>query len=408
MRYKHPFFTLDTERKIIYHQSGTETLLSGRAYDFLEFLCKSGSDKIAVSDIEEAIDPDGEKPISDANFRQITTKIANALGKDIFGYKEGRYWIVGDVAAMERETDFLEKEELRKKMQRTSYFINKRKILILLFSVSVISISYLFYNFFRERYLFHSEYVDEMILVEEGEFIMGSNEQEIEQAVEVCKKEEGGYCLIDDYQTEYPKQSIFVKAFEIDKREVSNAEYAMFIEKTKASLPDFWSNNDLNQANQPVVGVSWYDARDYCGWVNKRLPTEQEWEKAARGEVGNVWPWGNAWNDQFSNHGMGGEPGYDEGDGYKFSAPIGIATDVSPYGILNMSGNVYEWVNADFKAYPNNDKYLHDDYNSGVIYKVFRGGSYYYTAADSRAAVRNAERPTFKDDDIGFRCAKDV
>ena len=114
----------------------------------------------------------------------------------------------------------------------------------------------------------------EMILIPAGEFIMGSPEGEGE-----------------DY--EHPQHTVFLDAFYIDKYEVTNAQYKQFMDATGRKAPEYWEDERLNQPNQPVVSVTWHDAVAYANWAEKRLSTEAEWEKAARGTDGRKYPWGS-------------------------------------------------------------------------------------------------------------------
>ena len=154
-----------------------------------------------------------------------------------------------------------------------------------------------------------------MVLIPSGEFIMGSNER------------------WDDETPEYIES---VEKFYIDAYEVTNAEYEKFTYDTKREVPYHWSNGKVpkNKKNHPVIYVNWYDAEGYCKWEGKRLPTEQEWEKAARGESGNIYPWGNTWTIDKSNHPYKGSTG---------TEPVGsYPNGTSPYGLYDMSGNVWE------------------------------------------------------------------
>ena len=153
-----------------------------------------------------------------------------------------------------------------------------------------------------------------------------------------------------------------------------------------------------------MVGVTWNDAVAYCAWVEKRLPTEFEWEKAARGINGRIWPWGSTWDPKLANHGTGGIPGLDDVDGFLYTSPVGATSDISPYGVMNMAGNVFEWVDGTFSPYSGNDKYDHGEYKFNA--HVYRGGSYYSSMADLRVAERSYAQPEDTDEATGFRCVK--
>jgi iron(II)-dependent oxidoreductase len=241
-----------------------------------------------------------------------------------------------------------------------------------------------------------------MILIPAGDFLMGSTEQEV---TDTWRQNDGGWKK-EDYVSAYPQRKITLDDFYIDKKEISNGDYKMFVEATGRAAPSLWDDQTLNSPNQPVVGIDWSDADAYCRWLGKKLPTEAEWEKAARGIDGRVWPWGNIWDPKKDNHGKGtGGYGFDESDGWKYTAPVGTELGMSPYGVLNMAGNVYEWTADDFNAYPENDKYILEDSDQG--FKALRGGAYDDGISEQRASTRCGFRKDYKDVDVGFRCARD-
>ncbi len=221
-----------------------------------------------------------------------------------------------------------------------------------------------------------------MILIPAGEFTMGSNEW---------------------WPKCQPEHKRTVKAFYIDKYEVTNKKYKKFVEATKRQLPANWPKGEIpkGKANHPVVFVNWYDANDYCKWEGKRLPTEVEWEKAARGTDGRTFPWGNKFDAK-----KGNMPQLGKGD----TMPIGsFENGKSPYGLYDMAGNVFEWTSDWFKPYPGN---THPDENYGEKYKVVRGGSWYdctYYKCGISAPTYNRIffNPYTTNNNFGFRCAKD-
>ncbi|MDX1811017.1 MAG: SUMF1/EgtB/PvdO family nonheme iron enzyme, partial [Gammaproteobacteria bacterium] len=153
----------------------------------------------------------------------------------------------------------------------------------------------------------------------------------------------------------------------------------------------------------PVVGVTWSDADKFCRWRGGRLPTEKEWEKAARGEKGNEFPWGDNWDPKLTNTGDDAE--WEEG-----IAPIGSYTsNASPYGIYDLSGNVWEWVSDWYKAIPGSD---YNDPQYGEKNKVIKGGSggmgHYAISYFYRNATRQYAEPNTIAEDIGFRCVQDI
>ena len=177
--------------------------------------------------------------------------------------------------------------------------------------------------------------------------------------------------------------------YRIDRTEVTRAMYARCVRAKRCKKPDIALDEF---PDRPMTHVSWHDARAYCAFAGGRLPTEDEWEKAARGSEGLTFPWGNDADCDKGNWGNF------DGEGPCAGKNPGHPTDVgafpqgaSPYGVLDMGGNVWEWVQ---------NRYEHE---SGR--RVVRGGSCCSYFVEPRAANRNAWAPTYKDGDLGFRCA---
>jgi len=205
----------------------------------------------------------------------------------------------------------------------------------------------------------------------------------------------------DGRENEMPRRRVYLDTFNIDRYEVTNSEYEKFMKATGHGTPEFWSDLSLNELQQPVVGVTWHDAEAYCKWAKKRLPTEAEWEKAARGTDGRKYPWGND------------EPDSSKANYYFWwlfftrTAHVGsYPNGASPYGVHDMAGNVWEWV-ADWydesyyqRAPERNPK----GPNSGQ-YRVFRGGAWLIYPWDLRSSYRYAENPMYRHHYLGFRCA---
>ena len=222
-----------------------------------------------------------------------------------------------------------------------------------------------------------------MMLVPRGEFTMGSN---------------------TSFAHEQPLHRVTLDAFYMDKYEVTVGQYAKFLEATSLAAPPDW--NVMNQPphqNRPVVNVNWWDANSYCRWAGKRLPTEAEWEKAARGAEGRMYPWGNDRLDRFrANHGK------EAWDDHAALATVGsFEAGQSLYGIHDLAGNVWEWVNDWYdKDYYEKSPPLNPTGPEQGATKVLRGGSWYANLGYLKSTYRFNLPPSSRDSDFGFRCAK--
>ena len=259
-----------------------------------------------------------------------------------------------------------------------------------------------------------------VILIPEGNFVRGSN---------VTRWDER------------PEQSVFLDRFEIDQFEVTNIQYERFVRATGRQAPPYWNGNQFpaGQGDFPVAGVTWDLANAYCQWAGKRLPTEAEWEKACRGTDGRIYPWGNEWQAGLGNTDPlagsfkfaevpGGSgptlwddswsflresPSASDGRGLR---PVGSSLGgASPYGVLDMVGNVSEWVsdwyvNADYSQLPlRNPQTLEPHWNHAL-----RGSPWYdpnggqdWVKDQSRCSARNSSHDLL-DARLGVRCARSV
>jgi serine/threonine-protein kinase len=213
----------------------------------------------------------------------------------------------------------------------------------------------------------------------------------------------------DDY--ERPAHLVTVKPFYLDKTEVTNEQYQKFIDATKYPAPPSWRGSRFPEGteNLPVTDVTWEDAMAYAKWANKRLPTEEEWEFAARGNDGRLYPWGNEWRTDLAN------VSESQNEKRKLISVGQYPPGASPFGALDMSGNAWEWTASEYKAYPGGNPPASPEGYTNL--KTLRGGSYASQAKQATTTLRRewpATRGDWPDSSladytrIGFRCAKDV
>jgi len=252
-----------------------------------------------------------------------------------------------------------------------------------------------------------------MVYVPGGTFQMGSTEEEVESALTQCNEAQAAYCNRQFFNFEIPQHTVTVDDFWIDKTEVTNTHFQYCVDAGICNAPvactwgapDF---NDATKADNPVVCVSWDAAQTYCEWAGGRLPTESEWEYAARGEGGYIYPWGDTFDSTLANHcDVNCEEFWadqDTDDGYTFSAPVGTYPDSESWvGAFDMVGNVFEWVVDWFGEYTDDELTNPIGVETGM-YKVLRGGSYFYEQSRLRTASRDSISPEEQDSTIGFRC----
>ncbi|BCK88613.1 hercynine oxygenase [Sideroxyarcus emersonii] len=240
------------------------------------------------------------------------------------------------------------------------------------------------------------------VLIPAGKFLMGTNLKNADAA-------------------SHPQHTVQLKAYRIDKYLVTNAQYARFIAATGHRPPSDWKDGKIPQgtALYPVTLVNWYDATAYAKWAGKRLPTEAEWEKAARGTDGRRWPWGNEMDPARLN------TYYNVGSASNVNT---YSNGVSPYGVYDMAGNVDEWVADDFEPYKGTDAAAEvfqgkmarvqseEDKTMKVAdlvpvnrqYKVLRGGSWKGDPFSTATYHRDYSWPNYASDFYGFRCASSV
>jgi len=270
-----------------------------------------------------------------------------------------------------------------------------------------------------------SQLPEGMVLIPAGEFTMGTPE--------------GGGGLAD----EHPERRVFVGSFYLDRFEVTNGDYFEFVQATGHRMPEnaqpsatLWAHGFPlpHIRTHPVVNVSWEDAVAYCRWADKRLPTEAEWEKAARGTDGHRYPWGNEWDFTKANSasywagrtvdfqsGVDWEAFWVKGDGARIAKEHGVLGEIltmptgsfpsglSPYGIHDLAGNVAEWVQDWYDPNYYRSAPLNDPPGPvrGAI-KAMRGGSWLKPAVSLRTTDRDWGLMDSRPSGTGFRCAKDA
>jgi len=221
-----------------------------------------------------------------------------------------------------------------------------------------------------------------MIEIPAGVFVMGSDGDDPEDA---------------------PAHQVDLPAYEIDEFEVTNVDFETFVQATgyvtdaeQAGKKSWRDSFGEGRASHPVVRVTWNDAVAYCTWLDKRLPSEAEWEKAARGTEGYRYPWGNEWDPAKANT---------KAAGLRGTAAVGsYGAGASPYGVEDMAGNVWEWTADWYQAYPGNS--VADAYY-GETCRVTRGGGWFDTEPQVTTFNRNCADPVKTAiDELGFRCAR--
>lgn len=209
----------------------------------------------------------------------------------------------------------------------------------------------------------------------------------------------GGYFVMGDEdgeENERPAAKVFVQSFYIDIYEITNKQYKLFDRKFKNST-------SLDCDHCPVTDVTWEKAESYCKWAGKRLPSEAEWEKAAKGTQQFKWPWGNLPLKNRAN--ILGNLESQSNEGYNASpAPVGsFPQGATVFGVFDMAGNVWEWTNSLYLPYKNN---VNSDIRYQKQYRVIRGGSWKNIPENARTTFRHPVPPDTKLQNIGFRCAK--
>jgi formylglycine-generating enzyme len=255
-----------------------------------------------------------------------------------------------------------------------------------------------------------------------GTFVMGSTPAQMAHAIQLCEHEvlATAVCHAERFiamvRAEGNAHPVTLPTFAIDRTEVTVAEYARCASAGACAPAELGGDVRFTSPDYPVTHVRWGDAQDYCRWTGGRLPTEAEWEYAARGPEEREFPWGNVYNPHLANHGAWAEDRTDATDGFVNLAPVGSFRDgATPQGLLDMAGNVSEWV-ADVLeldaagrpvGYPGDAVVDPKPAATSGGFHVVRGGSFQDAPMWLRTAARDttsAPRPAW----VGFRCAADA
>jgi len=239
----------------------------------------------------------------------------------------------------------------------------------------------------------------DLVFIPAGRFMMGSSEEEVERAWKECVARFPA-CERAIFEAEYPEHLVYLKAYYIDRFNITNKQYKECVLDDECRPPHRVSIiTDPKYDNYPVVFVDWSQAENYCDWAGGRLPTEAEWEKAARGIDAFIYPWGDqmkegaaVWNT-------------------KSPKPVAKrAEGESSFGLYDMAGNVWDWVSDWFDpTYYKVSPYYNPQGPDSGIHKVFRGGSWSSDlAVYLRTMTRNHNKPNTWNPYVGIRCAKDV
>ena len=271
------------------------------------------------------------------------------------------------------------------------------------------------------------------VIVPAGRFQMGASADELEQARTMCAEElrSGGALRLElsprcqgRFEGESPAAPVYLRRFAIDRLEVTVAQHGACVRAGACrSIPGVTA---MEASTLPIERASFDDAQDYCRWRGGRLPSEAEWEKAARGTGARSWPWGADWRDRRANHGRaellgpsGGRPGgdgdsdgdqtVDDQDGYAGAAPVGsFPAGASPFGALDLAGNVWEWTSGYFSREPPQGRGRFQPLGASAgSERTVRGGSYRSPPSDLRVTRRLGLHPSERLPGVGFRCAYD-
>lgn len=263
----------------------------------------------------------------------------------------------------------------------------------------------------------------DIIWLPAGEFTMGATLDDVEHARRLCVTERMPSalrlrgCASDElFSNETPARRVFVSAFGIDRYEVSRAEYEACVSRGACAPP--WRDSThpgLSHPEHPITGISWAQAAEFCRTRGGRLPTEAEWERAARGDSARRYPWGNFYNETLANHGgpaLTLDPTDGEVsavDGYALLAPVTAFSQAkSPHGLVQAAGNVWEWTRDAYAPLSLQEQRVDPLMPQGTGLRVVRGGSFRSPAFALRVTHREPRPEASGFVDVGVRCAYDA
>ncbi|HNE04944.1 MAG TPA: SUMF1/EgtB/PvdO family nonheme iron enzyme [Anaerolineales bacterium] len=290
------------------------------------------------------------------------------------------------------ECEFVNTSQKVKKRERLRGAIFVCISIVVLFCSVVLAVN----GKFNQYFFIPVDMKDYWVTIPAGEFLMGSSDKQVIESLKTCSE-----C---NFPNEYPQHRVYVNTYEIGKYEVTNRQYAECVRAGVCAEGIFSYEYYKDLDSSPVINVNWYGAKTYCEWVGGRLPTEAEWEKAARGGLEyKLYPWG----DEVPVCTKG------KSNGANFSGGIGCPNDVTAvgsfsanrYGVFDMAGNVSEWTSSLYMAYPNDSNDGREDMNSSAD-RVIRGGSWVDSFDSVRSASRSWNNPIISNLFIGFRCAR--
>jgi formylglycine-generating enzyme required for sulfatase activity len=255
-----------------------------------------------------------------------------------------------------------------------------------------------------------------MVYVPGGEFVMGSADHGA-YAMQLCKQYFGD-CLWDSYGDEGPAHPVALSGFWIDHAEITNGHYRHCVEAGACKPPmqngsytrESYYDNRAYDA-YPVIYVTWFQAAEYCKWAGGQLPTEAQWEYAARGPDNRIFPWGSTFNGSRVNYCDTNCPlpfaDHAVDDGFADTAPVGrYPAGKSWCGVLDMAGNVREWVADWYGFYPRPDKQINPQGPASGTLRGLRGGAWINVPDDIRSVNRGSSDPNAAYHKVGFRCVK--